>query len=193
MEDIQSNVDERQTGVGTDIRDLRKSRNVTLADMAETLDRSIGWLSQVERGQTEPAIPDLRKIAKIFEIPISFFFRNEMADEGEAGLIVRAHSRAKLGSRQDGLVEELLSPNLSGDFEMIRSEFEPHSKSELVSARPTQEGGYLISGALTLWIGDKAHHLTEGDSFQFQNEQYRWENSGNEPAIALWVISPPVY
>ena len=193
MEDIQTIANDRQTGVGTDIRDLRKSRNITLADMAETLDRSIGWLSQVERGQTEPAIPDLRKIARIFEIPISFFFRNEMADEGETGLIVRAHSRAKLGSRQDGLVEELLSPNLSGDFEMIRSEFEPHSKSELITARPTQEGGYLVSGALTLWIGDKAHHLNEGDSFQFQNEQYRWQNSGNQPAIVLWVISPPVY
>jgi len=174
MEDIQTIADERQAGVGTDIRDLRKSRNVTLADLADRLDRSIGWLSQVERGQTEPAIPDLRKIARIFEIPISFFFRNEMADEGETGLIVRAHSRAKLGSRQDGLVEELLSPNLSGDFEMIRSEFEPHSK-------------------ITLWIGDKAHHLTAGDSFQFQNEHYRWENSSDEPAIALWVISPPVY
>ena len=198
MEDIQTieintKEDERQTGVGSDIRALRKSRNVTLADMADTLDRSIGWLSQVERGQTEPAIPDLRKIARTFEIPISFFFRNEMADEGETGLIVRAHSRARLGSRQDGLVEELLSPNLSGDFEMIRSQFEPHSKSELVAARPTQEGGYLVSGALTLWIGDKAHHLTQGDSFQFQNEQYRWENSNDEPAIALWVISPPVY
>ena len=198
MEDIQTVeisaiVEERQTGVGTDIRALRKSRNITLADMATTLDRSIGWLSQVERGQTEPAIPDLRKIAQIFEIPISFFFRNELADESESGLIVRAHSRAKLGSRQDGLVEELLSPNLSGDFEMIRSEFEPHSKSELVAARPTQEGGYLISGALTLWIGDKAHHLTKGDSFQFQNEQYRWENKRDEPAVVLWVISPPVY
>ena len=198
MEDVQTVeisviADERQTGVGTDIRALRKSRSVTLADMAETLDRSIGWLSQVERGQTEPTIPDLRKIARVFEIPISFFFRNEMADESESGLIVRAHLRAKLGSRQDGLVEELLSPNLSGDFEMIRSEFEPHSKSELVAARPTQEGGYLISGALTLWIGDKAHHLAEGDSFQFQNEQYRWQNSSDEPAIVLWVISPPVY
>lgn len=184
---------ELETGVGADIRALRKSRGVTLADMAETLDRSIGWLSQIERGQTEPGIPDLRKIARLFEIPTSFFFRNELAEDDECGMIVRAHSRGALGSRQDGLVEELLSPNLSGDFEMIRSEFEPHSKSELISARPTQEGGYLISGALTLWIGDKAHHLNAGDSFQFQNETYRWENSGDEPAIALWVISPPVY
>lgn len=184
---------EPSAGVGADIRALRKSRGVTLADMAETLDRSIGWLSQVERGQAEPGIPDLRKIARLFEIPTSFFFRNEQAEEDECGLIVRAHSRGSLGSRQDGLVEELLSPNLSGEFEMIRSEFEPHSKSELVSARPTQEGGYLISGSLTLWIGGKAHQLNAGDSFQFQNEAYRWENSGDEPAIALWVISPPVY
>ena len=40
MEDIQTieintKEDERQTGVGSDIRALRKSRNVTLADMAD--------------------------------------------------------------------------------------------------------------------------------------------------------------
>lgn len=184
---------DNKTGVGSDIRALRKSRNITLSDMAEMLERSIGWLSQVERQQTQPGITDLRKIASMFEIPISFFFRNELAKEDERGLIVRANSRASLGSRQEGLVEQLLSPNLSGDFEMIKSEFAPQSKSEIIQARPTLEGGYLISGTLILSINNKIFHLEAGDSFQFQNENYRWENNTDEPAIAIWVIAPPVY
>lgn len=179
--------------LGEDIRALRKSRGVTLSDMAARLERSIGWLSQVERGQTEPGIPDLRKIADMFEIPTSFFFRNDLADEHDRGVVVRANSRASLGSRRDGLTEELLSPDLSGDFEMIRSEFEPHSKSGIIDARPTHEGGYLISGTLTLWIADKRFDLQAGDSFQFQNQPYAWENNQTKPAIVLWVISPPIY
>lgn len=179
--------------VGDDIRSLRKSRRITLADCATRLERSIGWLSQVERGQTEPGIADLRRIASLFEIPISFFFRNEQSPADEHGIVVRKDKRASLGSHAEGLVEELLSPHLSGDFEMLRSSFQPGAKSDLVKARPTQEGGYLVSGQLTMWIGENRYELAAGDSFQFQNENYRWENAGKEPAVAIWVISPPVY
>ena len=38
----------RSTGqIGSDIRALRRSRNCTLTDLADHLERSVGWLSQV--------------------------------------------------------------------------------------------------------------------------------------------------
>jgi len=51
----------------------------------------------------------------------------------------------------------------------------------------------LIKGALRVWIGDKRFDLVTGDSFRVRGEAYRWENAHSEPAIAIWVISPPVY
>ena len=60
--------------IGSDIRALRRSRNWTLNDLAEQLDRSVGWLSQVERNVSEPALDDIRKIAGLFSLPVSFFF-----------------------------------------------------------------------------------------------------------------------
>ena len=179
--------------VGDDIRSLRKSRTMTISDLAGHVGRSIGWLSQVERGQTEPAIADLKKIARLFGIPVSFFFRNEAAPERERGRIVRAASRAVLGSNEDGLTEELLSPDLSGDFEIIRSVFAPYAKSEVFPARAAQDGGYLVSGRLTLVISGETYDLKAGDSFGFQNQTYHWENPGDEPCVVIWVISPPIY
>ena len=38
--------------LGQDIRALRKTRAMTLQDLAEAVGRSVGWLSQVERSQT---------------------------------------------------------------------------------------------------------------------------------------------
>ena len=184
---------EPPAGVGGDIRALRLSRDVTLTELATRIGRSTGWLSQVERGLHEPGIPDLRAIAAMFGIPVSFFFRNDTAPEGERGTIVRKATRASLGSRRDGLTEQLLSPHLSGDFEMIRSEFQPRAKSLAIAARPSQEGGYLVSGRLVLTIGAQRHALEAGDSFQFQNQSYAWENPGDEPAVAIWIISPPIY
>ena len=43
------------------------------------------------------------------------------------------------------------------------------------------------------WLDDKKFEINAGDSFQFQNEKYRWENPTDEIAEAIWVISPPVY
>ena len=60
--------------IGNDIRALRRSRNWTLSDLAEQLDRSVGCLSQVERDVTEPALEDIRKIAALFNLPVGFFF-----------------------------------------------------------------------------------------------------------------------
>lgn len=186
-------VAEPNLAVGADIRTLRKMRGMSLAELAGAIDRSVGWQSGVERGQFEPSISDLRRIAGVFEIPISFFFRNEDAGPGERGTIVRARSRYALGSLETGLSEELLSPDLSGDFEMIRSVFAPGASSNEPTRRAAQDGGYLVRGELVLWIGERRHHLRAGDSFQFQNQPYRWHNPGDEAAVVIWIVSPPVY
>ncbi len=32
-----------------------------------------------------------------------------------------------------------------------------------------------------------------GDSFRIRGERFRWINPYDEPAVAIWVIAPPVY
>lgn len=182
-----------QHHVGSDIRALRKSRGLTLNELCDALGRSIGWLSQVERGQTNPSIPDLKAIATHFAVPVSFFFRNADAPADERGWIVRAHSRAAMGSPEDGLTEELLSPDLGGEFEIIRSVFAPGARREVMAARDTQDGGYVISGELEITIGGQTFVLGAGDSFQFDRQPYGWSNKGNRPAEVIWIISPPTY
>ncbi len=44
--------------LGADLRSIRKSRGITLIDMSETLGRSIGWMSQVERDISAPSIDE---------------------------------------------------------------------------------------------------------------------------------------
>ncbi len=190
-DDIAANIP--QTHVGADIRALRKTRNMTLSELCEALGRSTGWLSQVERGQTDPSIPDLKSIAALFGMPVSFFFRNADAPENERGWIVRAGSRAVIGSSEDGLKEELLSPDLGGDFEMIRSVFEPGSERKLMPARDMQDGGFVVSGELELSIGSQTYLLKAGDSFQFDRQPYGWRNTGKIAAVVIWIISPPNY
>lgn len=180
--------------VGDDIRSLRKTRGLTLSQLAARVERSVGWLSQVERGQTVPSVRDLGAVAEQLGVSISFFFRSAGRAPEERGLVLRAEDRTSIGSDDSGLVEELLSPSLSGSFEMIRSTFAPRSSSGGPrKARQKEDGGVLVSGTLTLILGGAEVVLNAGDSFQFSDMEYAWRNDADEPAVAIWVISPPIY
>ena len=133
-------------------------------------------------------------MAERLEVNISFFFRSSGRAQAEQGLVLRAADRPTIGFAESGLTEELLSPTLSGSFEMIRSVFAPGSSSEgQRKARPTEDGGVLLSGSLTLIVGETEVQLSPGDSFQFREAAYDWRNDGEEPAVVIWVVSPPIY
>ena len=179
--------------LGNDVRALRKSKGLTLTELADELGRSVGFLSQVERGLSSPSIDDLRALAAALDVPTSWFFMQESADPRERGVVVRSDSRRALGTRETGIVEELLSPDLGGSFEMFRSEFQPGAEMMTPVMRETEEAGYLVSGQLDLWIGDDLYHLNAGDTFRFEHKPYRWRNPGTEATVIVWVVSPPVY
>ncbi|TPI49664.1 helix-turn-helix domain-containing protein [Mesorhizobium sp. B2-9-1] len=176
-----------------DIRALRKARGLTLAEIALKLGRSVGWVSQVERGLSIPSLGDLRAFASLFDVPISLFFSHDVPVEQERGVVVRAGSRRSLGTSESGLVEELLSPDLGGSFEMLRSVFAPGAELKTEARRPTEEAGYIASGTFEIEIDGVWHRLGEGDSFRFEGKPFRWRNPGAEPAVVIWVVSPPVY
>ena len=179
--------------LGADIRALRKSRGFRLNELAIKIGRSVGFLSQMERGLSDPSLSDLRKLAAALEVPIGFFFGHEPSDPSESGYIVRANARRRLGNPSDGLLEELLSPDLGGAFEIFRSVFEPGAELEDFLHREAEEAGYVVSGSMTLFISDRSFEIGEGDSFRFHNEPYRWRNSNDVACVIIWTIAPPVY
>ena len=179
--------------LAADLRALRKARGVTLAELAMKLGRSVGWLSQVERGISRPSIDDLKAIATALSAPISLFFGHDVPDEKERGVVVRAGHRRSLGSAETGLTEELLSPDLGGSFEILRSEFAPGASLGRRSIRATEEAGYVVSGVFDIEIDGVWHRLNPGDSFRFREKTHSWRNPGDVPAVVVWVVSPPVY
>ena len=179
-------------GLGADLRSLRRARGLTLQSLADRMNRSVGWLSQVERGLSDPSLDNLTALAKELSVPLSILFGQANAEPRERGRVVRAGARRRIGDSSN-LSEELLSPDLTDDFEVIHSTFAPRSASGTPKQRDTQEVGTLISGRLTLWIDDDRFELHPGDSFRIRGERYAWENPHDKPAVAIWVIAPPVY
>ena len=179
--------------LGADLRALRKARGLTLSELATALGRSVGWLSQVERDLSQASISDLRQLAATLEVSVSMLFGQAHAAPQEAGYIVRQGARRPIGDKASGLVEELLSPDLTDDFEMVHSTFAPYSHSGGIVTRPTQEVGYILSGQLDLVIAGRGFTVGPGDSFRIRGEAHEWNNPYDTAAVAIWVIAPPVY
>jgi transcriptional regulator with XRE-family HTH domain len=182
--------------IGTQIRDLRKARGLTLEDLAARINRSVGYLSQVERDISDVTIPNLKDIAEALGVSVNWFFRGDaIAPEDERGLIVRRSNRRRLEFRGTGVLEELLSPTLTGAFEMVLGTFEPGGDTgEVHAVKNGEEAGFVVSGQLALHIYDKKYTIEAGDAFMFpRNIPHKAWNPTDEKTVVLWIIAPPVY
>lgn len=61
--------------LGARIRFLRKNRNLSIEDLALIADVNHNYLSDLERGERNPTINVLYKIAKALEIKLEVLFR----------------------------------------------------------------------------------------------------------------------
>ena len=52
------------------IREFRKRRNLTIKELSSLSGMSISYISQVERGEIDPSLSSLRKIAAVFQVPV---------------------------------------------------------------------------------------------------------------------------
>ena len=51
------------------------------------------------------------------------------------------------------------------------------------------EYGFLLSGELTLTLGDEELRLTPGDAISFESgTPHSYRNDGSEPAVGVWFV-----
>lgn len=182
--------------LGHQIRDLRRAKGVTIPELARRIDRSVGWLSQIERGMSEVTISALHQIAEALEVTISWFFANGApASADEVGIVVRKGQRRTLDFQGSGVHEEMLSPSLNGALLVVETTFAPGaSTGDRDRERRGEEAGVVLSGTLELSVDGRRLVLRAGDSFAFTRRgPHRCHNPGKVPAVVLWITTPPSY
>lgn len=184
--------DNENLRIGAQIRDLRKAKGITLITMAEKIGRSVGYVSQVERGVSALPIPVLQAISQVLDVQISWFFHADgEVPLNEVDHIVRSAARRSLNFSGTGIREELLSPRLSGQLQMVLTTFAPSAGSQESRQRKGEEGGLVQSGTLELGIGDKRFLLSAGDSFILSGDEPHWSRnpSQEEETIVIWTLA----
>jgi transcriptional regulator with XRE-family HTH domain len=186
----------RAEEIGDQIRQLRKAKGLTLQDLASRIGMSIGYVSQLERNRSTLSVASLMRISEALGVTINWFFRpNASTAPEERDFIVRAGNRRRMSYPGLGITDELMSPDLNGPLEMLFCRLDPGAGSgEEPYSHVGAEAGFLLSGTLELWIGERCFQLAAGDSFSFKSsEQHRYRNPGAAPTEIVWVITPPSY
>ena len=175
--------------IGPRLRSLRLNRRLSLAQVADSVGASIGFLSSLERGQMTASIATLRKLARFYGIQILALF-NPSEDNPR---LVRPSQRKMLEAGPGVTMELLAWGNTVLEPHLFR--IAPGAGSEEAYAHEGEEFLHMLRGQLEIILnGDKKYHLRAGDSFCFESHTpHRWLNPGKGEAWVLWVNTPPTF
>lgn len=181
------------TRLGAVIRNRRKGR-FTVKQLAEASGVSIGVLSEVERGMGNPSYKTLHKIAEALEIQIGQLI-DDADDRPDRGGVVRAAERTRLQFGSEGLVYELLTPDLHGRLEMLQTRI-PAGFDNLTNPfrHDGEECVLILEGQLHVTLAGQTHELAAGDAITYDASQlHAWENRTEKEALIVGAVTPPSF
>lgn len=111
------------------IREYRKQKQLTIKELAALTDMSISYISQIERGEIDPSLSALRKIAGVFQIPL-YLLLDDM--ERSDNLTIKKEQQPLRFSEDQKVSYRFLtplpSPRYSPEALLIEFTLAPHSQ-----------------------------------------------------------------
>jgi transcriptional regulator with XRE-family HTH domain len=174
--------------IGGHLRQLRAKQHLSLAQVAEAVGISVGFLSALERSQMSGSVGTLRKLARFYKTNILDFFD---ATEGSSRQ-VRSDQRKVLEAGPGVRMELLAWGNTVMEPHLFR--VAPQAESGDSYAHEGEEFLYILRGELAITLHGEEYHLRRGDSFYFESATpHRWKNPGRAETWVLWVNTPPTF
>ena len=124
----------------------------------------------------------LKSICDVFGIHMNWFFRaGKLGPPEERDIVVRAANRPRLSFTGLGITEELLSPNLTGQLELLISTIAPGADSDDYSHDGVGGRRGARRERSTCGSTMSTSSLETGDSFAFAStQQHRCANRGTD-------------
>ena len=161
-----------ELNIGEKLRNLRQKNNLTQKELADRCELSKGFISQLESNQTSPSLSTLEDILTTLGSSFHEFFSDEQGD--------------------DPVCRWLIPNAQKKDIEPILVTLEPGAATEEDLPHMGEEFGHVLSGSVTLVLGEKSYRVRKGDSFSYKPSMTHYlKNAGKTPATVIWVCTPP--
>lgn len=174
---------------GQRVRALRRERGLSLRGLAERSGLSPSLLSQIERGQSNPSVATLQRIAGSLEVSIFAL----LAQDGPGNAVVRPDRRRKVVIQDGHLTYELLSPDTDRQMEVWMGRLAAGAQmGSETSSHPSEEFILVLKGRMEIQIAGEVYVLDPGCSIQYDgNLPHRIRSIGDSDLEFLSALTPP--
>jgi XRE family transcriptional regulator, regulator of sulfur utilization len=180
MENIHKNI-------GENLRNIRRSRGLSLDMTAEATGVSKAMLGQIERCESNPTVTTLWKIASGLQISFSSLMAEKstvvsFADTNQINPIIENDGKYK--------VFPLFSYDPRKKFEIFIVEIAPgFQQTSDKHNEGVEEYITAMSGEIEVIIGDQPYRIQEGSALRFAADQsHSYRNTGEAPAKCQVVM-----
>ncbi|MGJ3507921.1 helix-turn-helix domain-containing protein [Enemella sp. A6] len=173
---------------GDRLRALRKSRGLSLRDLAGLTGLSSTMLSQIERGVTDPSLKSLRQIARVFGQSVATLF-----DDATGVQVSRPGERSTLSAPSGRIQYERVAAG-NGRLEVLLGNLAPGSRSgDEPAVHESVECAYVLAGVLTVDVGGEVHELRQGEAITIgAGFPHLYQNHSQEDVEFLVSVTPPI-
>lgn len=177
--------------IGKKIRALRLGNNLTQEELANRLELTKGYISQLENNLTSPSLQTLFAILEVLGTDVHEFFSNE---ETRTMVFKKEDFNVKVNEDLKHMITWIVPNTLKYDMEPIIMDIEPGGQSEISDSHTGEEFGYVLEGQVTLVINKKRYIIRKGETFYYlANKEHYLINNSHLHAKVLWISTPPMF
>jgi transcriptional regulator with XRE-family HTH domain len=177
------------SGIGARIRTQRRALGQTLQELARVTGLSVGFLSQLERGQTSPSLASLTNIAKALDLPFGALVESPAAAQPDS----HQEKRKRYAIENGAVNYERLSTVFEGSRMHAVKIYMPSGYGGEAVSHDGEEFVYVLRGEIEYWIGKKHYRLMSGDSVHFDATIRHRIKASKGDAEVIWVGTLNVY
>ena len=175
--------------IGAKLKELRVLKGLTQEELAARAELSKGFISQVERDLTSPSIATLMDILQCLGTSIGEFF-NDGSDEQI--VFGKADYFEKEDSEYLNAIRWIIPNAQKNSMEPILLTLQAGGSTYPDNPHEGEEFGYLLSGSVSIHLGNKIIKAKKGESFYYTADKSHYLTSKGG-AVLIWVSSPPSF
>lgn len=174
--------------IGARLRARRRSKGLTLEQVAAAAGLTKGFVSRLERDDTSPSVASLVTVCQVLGLRVG-----ELFDPPDTA-VVRAGEGRDINFGGQGAHEQLLTPGTQNHLEVIHARIGPGGSGgpQLYTLDCDMEFVYVLAGRLDVELEGETVRLGRGDAMTFPGRApHTWRNaSARRGCEVLWTLAP---
>ncbi len=177
--------------IANQIKERRKSKGITVQELAERASVSKGLISQIENSRAIPSLMVLIEIIRALDVDLNVFFKEIGTDNGAKTILVKRRDEYYYFEKEQAMgfrYHRIFTRNIEkSTVDIVLLELEPNAKRPMVETQAF-EYKYILSGEVEYQFEDEQIRLGAGDSMLFDGRiPHTPRNIGAYNAIMLVI------